>query len=431
MNFAAPVDTAAALDPAAAVNTVFAFRALGVALLLGLLVGMQRERVAAPLAGVRTFALITLLGTLCGLLARVLGPWPVAAGFLGVAAASAVGNALNRDHRPDPGITTEIAVLLMYAVGAYLAWGPAQVAVVLAGGVAVLLHFKPALHGFVTRLGETDMRAMMQFVLITLVILPVVPDRGYGPFQVLNPREIWWMVVLVVSISLGGYIALKLYGQRTGAVLGGLIGGLVSSTATTVSYARQATDARGHLAAATLAVMLASTVVYVRVLVEVAIVARAALLRIAPPIAIMLAVAAALCVLVGWTHRKVKAELPATENPTELRSAIVFGALYGLVVLAVAAGKHWLGDRGIFVVAAVSGLTDMDAITLSTSRMAASGALATETTWRAIVIATIANLACKAGIVALLGGPALFRRIAVLFGIQASAGIALLLLWPA
>jgi uncharacterized membrane protein (DUF4010 family) len=109
----------------------------------------------------------------------------------------------------------------------------------------------------------------------------------------------------------------------------------------------------------------------------------------------------------------------------------VFGALYGLVVLAVAAGKHWLGDRGIYVVAAVSGLTDMDAITLSTSRMAASGALATETTWRAIVIATIANLACKAGIVALLGGPALFRRIAVLFGIQASAGIALLLLWPA
>jgi uncharacterized membrane protein (DUF4010 family) len=193
------------------VDLTTAFQTLGVSLGLGLLVGMQRERVQAPLAGVRTFALISLFGTLTAMLSLTLGPWLVAAGVLGVAAMTAMGNAVNlKLTRPDPGITTEIAILLMYAIGAYLVLGHVQVAVVLAGGVAVLLHAKPEMHGFVKRLGETDMKAVMQFVLITLVILPILPDRPYGPFQVLNPREIWRMVVLVVAISLGGYVALKL-----------------------------------------------------------------------------------------------------------------------------------------------------------------------------------------------------------------------------
>jgi len=217
-----------------------AFQTLAISLGLGLLVGTQRERVEAPLAGVRTFALITLLGTLSGMLASALGGWVVVAGVIGVAITVAMGNALFlREGRADTGITTEIAILLMYAVGAYLVFGHRSVAVVIGGGVAVLLHAKPIMHGFVKRLGETDMHMMMQFVLISLVILPVLPDRFYGPYDVLNPREIWWMVVLVVAISLAGYVTLKLYGERAGHILAGLIGGLVSSTATTVSFARR------------------------------------------------------------------------------------------------------------------------------------------------------------------------------------------------
>lgn len=408
------------------------FQTLAISLGLGLLVGIQRERVDAPLAGVRTFALITLFGTLCALLGTMFGLWLVAAGLGAVTLITVMGNAmLMRAGSKATGITTEIAILLMYGIGAYLVYGDRGVAVVLAGGVTVLLHFKPAMHRFVERLGETDMRVMMQFVLISLVILPVLPDRTVGPFDVLNPREIWWMVVLVVAISLGGYIALKLYGERAGALLAGVIGGLVSSTATTVSFARRASGARGQVAAPAIVILLASTVVYVRVLIEVFVAAPAVAGRIAPPIVILLVAAIVLC-LVQWRRtRRERIELPEPRNPTELRAALLFGALYGLVVLAVAAARRHLGDHGVYAAAGISGLTDMDAITLSTSRLAERGGLAPGVVWRAIVIAVLANLLFKGATVWALGGSPLGRRIAVLFAIQAAVGAALLVFWPA
>lgn len=412
-------------------DVVTAFRLLSISLGLGLLVGTQRERVDAPLAGVRTFALITLLGTLTGMLALRLGPWVVIAGLVGVAITTAMGNVLYlKQTRADAGITTEIAILLMYGIGVYLVFGHLQVAVALGGGIAVLLHAKPFMHAFVKRLGETDMRVMMQFVLITLVILPVLPDASYGPFHVLNPRDIWRMVVLVVGISLAGYVAFKLYGPRAGIVVAGLMGGLISSTATTVSHARRASRAKAQVAAATLVVMLASTVVYVRVLVEIFVVAEPAFVQIAPPIAVMLIVSILLCITLWWRNRKLEIEAAPHGNPTELKTAIVFGALYAVILLVVAAARHHLGDRGVYLAAGISGLTDMDAITLSTSRMSANGAVPAGVAWRAIVIATIANLVFKAGVVATLGGSALFRRIAFLFAIEIGVALALLIVWP-
>lgn len=409
-----------------------AFQALAISLGLGLLVGMQREKVQAPLAGVRTFALITVLGTLAGLLAPYFGPWIVGAGLLGVAAATAVGNLMNAQRgRGDAGITTEIAALAMYVVGAYLVIGQPSVAVVVGGGVAVLLHAKPEMHGVVRRLGEADMRAIMQFVLLTLVILPILPDERYGPFEVFNLREIWWMVVLVVGISLLGYVALKLGSGTVGILLGGIIGGLISSTATTVSYSRRAAGARTQLAAATLVILLASAIVYGRVLVEIAVVAPGILAAAGPPIAAQLALAIALSAVYWWKHRRLRTELPPSSNPTELRSALVFGAIYAAVLLAIAWARDLLGDRGIYVVAAVSGLTDMDAITLSTSRLAARGAAPVETVWRAILVAAISNLVAKGAIVGALGGGALLRQVGLLFAVQVAGALALLLLWPA
>jgi uncharacterized membrane protein (DUF4010 family) len=409
------------------------FRALGLSLLLGLLVGMQRERVHAPLAGVRTFALITLLGTVTGLLSLSLGPWVLVAGLIGVALATATGNLLYlKQERADTGITTEIAILLMYAIGAYLVFGEAQVGVVLGGAIAVLLHAKPWFQGFVKRLGENDMRVMMQFVLITLVILPLLPDRAYGPFEVLNPREIWWMVVLVVGIGLAGYVALKIYGARAGIVLGGLIGGLISSTARTVSQARRAAArSEAQIAAGVLVVLLASTVVYARVLFEIAAVATNRVGVMVPPVAVLLAISIVSCTICWWRTHRGPVELPAHTNPTELKSALVFGALYAIVLVAVAASRHWFGERGILVAAGISGLTDMDAITLTTSRMSSAGNLPPETAWRAIVLAAVCNLLFKEIVVAALGAFGLARRLAIWFGIQIAAGLALLALWPA
>lgn len=181
---------------------------LGTALALGLLVGLQRERSDSRVAGVRTFPLITLLGAIAALASAVLGTWLVAAGMFALAAMLVVSNVAKLRHGlNDPGTTTEIAALLMYGVGAYLMIGHTSVAVLVGGAVVLLLHLKQPMHRFIKAMGERDVTAIMQFALITCVILPILPDQTFGPYDVLNPRKIWWMVVLIVAISLGGYVA--------------------------------------------------------------------------------------------------------------------------------------------------------------------------------------------------------------------------------
>lgn len=247
------------------------FVQLAVALGLGLLVGLQRERVDSAIAGIRTFSLITLLGAVAAYLGQAFGGWVIAVGLLAVAILVVSGNLVRlKDGTAEAGQTTEFTALLMYGVGALVVIGPMPFAVVLAGAVAVLLHLREPLHRFVGRIGEEDLKAIMQFVLIALVILPVLPDQPMGPYQVLNPYQIWWMVVLIVGLSLAGYVAFKLFGARAGAVLGGVLGGVISSTATTVTYARRSREDPESSRLAALIVMLASTVVYGRVLVEIA-----------------------------------------------------------------------------------------------------------------------------------------------------------------
>ena len=214
------------------------FGQLGLSLLLGLLVGSSAQRTAPIMAGVRTFPLITVLGTVCAMLSVHLGPWIVVGGLLALALVILYASLFRmKTERKEPGTTTDVAVLLMYAVGALLVLGPMDAAIAVGGGVAVLLQFKPEMHRFAERLGDEDLRAIMQFVLITCIILPVLPNQTYGPLGVLNPFETWLIVVFIVGLSLAGYIIYKFFGRDAGIFLGGLLGGAISSTATTVSYA--------------------------------------------------------------------------------------------------------------------------------------------------------------------------------------------------
>ena len=412
-------------------DTLLIFQNLGISLMLGLLVGLQRQHVHAPLGGIRTFPLVTVFGTLCALLASIYGGWIVAVGLAGVAATALAGKfatpVRGDDHR---GLTTAIAMPLMYAVGAYVLNGNWSVAVAVGGMVAILLQLKFELHGIVARLGDADIKAIMQFVLISFIILPVLPDQAYGWYAVLNPREIWWMVVLVVGISLGGYVVWKFFGQQAGIVLGGILGGTISSTATAVSFAKRSRLAPSSVRAAASVIMISTTLSFIRVVIEMAVVGQDFLLKSVLPMLVLVSVAFLLCV-VGWIGTRKETEaMPEQANPTELKSALVFGALYAIILFAVAATKVHFDRGGLFVVAVLSGLTDMDAITLSTSRMVSAGRLTAETGWKVIFAAVIANLIFKAGLVALLGHRKLFLRIVILFGILIIVGSVLIATLP-
>jgi uncharacterized membrane protein (DUF4010 family) len=412
-------------------NQLELFQRLGIALLLGLLVGLQRERAASRLAGLRTFPLISVLGAVAALLSREFGGWVVATGFIALAAMVVLGNIQKMQSDTfDPGVTTEVAILLMYAVGAYVIVGSLSVAVAIGAGTAILLQFKGELHGIASKLGDSDLRAIMQFALITCIILPVVPNETYGPLGVINPYEIWLMVVLIVGISLGGYVIYKFFGMNAGMLLAGLLGGAISSTATTMSYARRAAmDPQASLAAA-IVIMIASSVVYLRVLLEISAVSMAFLPRAAGPIAVMLALSLLPVSVLWWRVRNYSKKMPEQGNPTELKSAVGFALLYGFVRLTLAAAREYWGDQGLFAVAVLSGLTDMDAITLSTAQMVEQELVDPNRGWRLIITATVANLLFKVGMVAVVGSRRLLALIAGAFAIPVFGGSALILLWP-
>jgi uncharacterized membrane protein (DUF4010 family) len=404
---------------------------LALSLGLGLLVGFQREWAAKRLAGIRTFPLVTLLGTLTAQLTTAFGSWLLAAGILALAAIVWSGSRESHSgENPETGITTEVALLVMFVVGAVVARGQAVSAVAVSGAVAVLLHWKRPLHEFVRRIGEDEVRSVMQLVLIGLVILPALPNRSFGPFQVLNPFQIWSMVVLIVSISLGAYLAHRLVGPNLGTIAAGVLGGLISSTATTVSYARRTRDAPRRVPATALVLALSSTVVLPRMLLLAALVAPGVFGVLARPLIAMFAFMAGLCAIVYVLTRDRLPMARLDHAPSDLRAAVGFGLLYAAVLLGVAAARQWLGERGLYAVATLSGLTDVDAITLSIARMLELGRVEPAIGWRLVLTGVMANLAFKGVAACALGHAELRRWVVALFGTALALGTGLLTFWP-
>lgn len=406
--------------------------ALGIALGIGLLIGMQREwSQHAASGGIRTFPLIALVGSLTALLARSYGGWIVAAGLIAVAAVLLAGRqaALRRDEQRGVGITTEIAALATFGIGAIVMAGYLVVGIVAGGVTAVLLQWRQPLHRFVTLIGEEEFRAITQFVLVALVVLPLLPDQTYGWYGVLNPFRIWLLVVLIMGISLAGYVIYRLLGERSGAVVSGLLGGLVSSTATTVSYARQYGGQASATLPTALVITLASAAVYPRIGLEIGAVAPELLRHAAVPLAILFVSMVVPTVVMyrrldDKTHNGLE-----LANPAQLRTAIAFAALYAVIILTVAAVRDAFGDDAVFVVALVSGLTDVDAVTLSMAELFRRGEIDPDIAWRATLIATLSNLALKAGAAGVLGGPKLIRPLVAPFGLALAVGLLVVLFW--
>jgi uncharacterized membrane protein (DUF4010 family) len=408
-----------------------AFLDLAIALGLGLLIGLQKERAESPLAGLRTFALVALAGGVAALLIPHTTEWLVVAGLLGVVALMVTGNAvLLHTNQSDPGQTTEAAVVVTYLVGVLTVAGPTEVGIVCGAVTAMLLHLRDELHSWVGRLTDRDVRAIMQFTVISLIVLPILPSQTYGPYDVINPRQVWWMVVLIVGLNLVGYGAYRLLGERAGTLLAGVLGGVVSSTATTVGYARVTKSHPARDVAAVIVIWVASGVVFIRLLIEIGAVSPSFLASAAPPLLAMLVLFAVVAAFI-WRSGTAPSDMPIEPgNPTELRPAILFGGVYALVLLVVAAAEDWAGGTGLYVAAAVSGLTDVDALTLSTSRLVETGRLSADIGWRLVITATVSNLVFKVVLAALLGSRAFARRFATLGAIAIAGGVALILFWP-
>jgi len=379
---------------------------LGLALAIGLLIGAERgwqERAATEgerVAGVRTFGLLGLLGGFWALLAQELGTILLGFSFLAITLLMVVAHVLDVRADRDVGITTVIAALLTFVLGATAVQGHEAVA---AGGAvitAVILSLKSFLHGWLKKLEETEIFAALKLLLMSVVILPWLPERGYGPWNALNPYDIWLFVVLVASISFAGYFAMKLAGTTRGILLTGLLGGIVSSTAVTLTFARLAgrENIRPLLCAG---ILLAAAVMFPRILLEVAVVNPGLLAALSLPLGVMTLVTLGAAVWF-WRHHpgeSANAEFPV-RNPMELLPAFQFGLFLMLIFLLGQALMSWFGDAGIYALAAFSGLADVDAITLSVSRMAKDG-LSQQTAVHAIVLASIVNSLTK-GVLALV-----------------------------
>ncbi|HEX7971255.1 MAG TPA: MgtC/SapB family protein [Thiobacillus sp.] len=400
-----------------------------VALAIGLLMGLERERNPAAKAGLRTFALTALLGVLAAHLATALGEqWLIAVGLL-LVGAMMIAAYLHAPQQPDgdPGTTTVAALLLCYGLGVLVWNGEIQLAVMLAIAATMLLYFKPELRGFSQRMSRHDLLSILQFAVLALIILPLLPNRDYGPYGALNPYQIWWMVVLIVGVGLAGYAALRLVGQQRGAVMLGLLGGLVSSTATTLSFSRHARASSEIMPIAVIVVVLANLVVLVRLAVLAAVLAPGVLTQLLPVLFGGLVVGG-LGAAYGVHRLQPQGELPtlAMGNPTELRPALGFGLMYAIVLLAAAWLSHWLGSGGLYAVALVSGTTDVDPITLSSLRLYSLDKLTVTVVVNVVTLALLANLAFKSVLTFAIGGRQMARHAAA--G-MAMVGLGLVLAW--
>lgn len=406
------------------------FSSLGISLGLGLLVGLQREQAGTQLAGLRTFALITIFGTICGLLAMHFGGWVITAGLLALTGALLTGHVAElKGEKAESGVTTEVTALAMFSLGAYTVIGYTEAAIVMGGGIAVLLHFKEQLHGVASRLGA-DSKPIMQFALIAMVILPVLPNRTYGPLNVVNPRQIWMMVVLIVGIGLAGYITYKFFGEKAGLLLAGIAGGIISSTALTVSYAKRAAKQELEDTSAAAVILLASTASCVLVLVEIAVVAPRFVLSAIIPLAVLIMTLVAVSVPLWFLDKKGATGMPSQGNPTELKGALYFALLYTLILLAIAAVKDRYGAIGLYTVAGISGLAEVHALALSTARLVGTGQVDNTVGWRIIAVALISNLAFKFVILIVTGTRRLRREVGLRYLLAIAVGIGTVVAWP-
>lgn len=407
---------------------------IGIAFGLGLLVGMQREKVNHEMAGVRTFTLVALLGSIVGILSRdYSNPFLLPGVALAITGLMVVSNYMKsrKEDNPTIGLTTEMSLLLIFILCAYLVEGNKVIGVMVGGSIAILLFVKESLHGFIDQLKDKDLTAIMTFAGISLIILPILPDQDFGPYSVLNPREIWWMVTLIVGLSVLGYFIYKWVGKTAGMISNGILGGIISSTATTVSYARRTAENPSISKISFFVIVAGITVSIIRVIVEIAIVVSQKLSELILPFALLFGFMTILSVIVFYLTARgnQEDEMPEPKNPAQFKSALIFGILYTVILLAVAFSEEKLGDKGLYLVSIIGGFGNKDAITLSFAQ-SIRGGMDTQLGWRLIMAGVLSSFAFKVVLAAVLGSRKLTLWIGITMAISIAFGLLLIFFWP-
>jgi uncharacterized membrane protein (DUF4010 family) len=397
---------------------------------LGALIGLIRQwseqtnRDPDDFAGVRTHTLWSLLGCLGAFATEAHTPYALAIVLLAVAA-HLIARAMRQKEETAPGTTSFAGALLTVFCGALVFWEETKSAIVVAAATMVLLGIKQPIHAWTRQLKPGDIRAMLQFVAVSGVILPLVPNRDMGPFDAFNPYSTWLMVVLISGIGFAGYVAVRLIGSHAGILVSGLLGGLASSTASTLAFSRRSREEPALSEHYALAVAAACTVMLPRVLVATGFINRALALQLALPFALMALPAILYSAWVWWRRRPTqhKGDLPPVHNPLSLATAIKFAALYAVIAFAVKAVREQGWTDGLMPLAFISGLTDMDAISLSVAREKQENEAAVGAAARLVMVAAIANTLIKAGMAVALGSPGLRWRIGAVLGATTAIGI--------
>ncbi|MCC7383675.1 MAG: MgtC/SapB family protein [Deltaproteobacteria bacterium] len=416
---------------------------LGVALAAGLLIGLERETAKgeaaearegarrAVMGGVRTHPLFSLGGAITMLLVPAIGPWVFSVSFAGFAAFAVISYANDRRMGQSHGVTTEAAFLLSFLLGALatadgvLEPTPRLALVAsIATIVALLLSLKEKLHGWVRRISTDDLAATLKFLIVSVVFLPLLPDRSFGPLGVLNPYKVGWMIVLIAGLSFVGYVAVRALGPNRGIGLTGFIGGIASSTAVTLTFSSRAKSNPELAPLYAMAVVLASTIMFVRVIIAVAVVNPSLVRELIMPLSGM-----ALTGLGASSWLYFNARPPAIKsggvevtNPFDLSIAVKFGAIYALVLFASKAATVYLGTGGVYLTGTFAGAAEVDAITLSMAEHSLAG-FDRHTAATTIVLGAAANTLTKGVLAIVLGGGTYAKQVALSLGAIMIAGI--------
>lgn len=391
-------------------------------LAIGLLLGVERERKNNPTAGIRTFMLASFLATLMGLLGELAQlPW---LGVMGIVAIMFLNPRAPNPNSSSPQIhtTTQIALLIAYGLGLLVWYKLTELAVALAIIATLTLYLKAELVQASQKLSRTDLLSLLQFAAVSLIILPILPDQGFGPYQAFNPYNIWLMVVLIAGVGWAGYVAVMIVGEKAGGALLGFLGGLVSSTAASMTYSREVKNNPNSLPFAATVILLANLVLLLRLIGIAAVLSP----QLTESISIIMGagfVAGMLYVLIYRLRAAKQSGGTAMElrNPTEMRTALIFGLIYALVTFFSAWLSDLFGNSGLYFVALVSGISDLDAIALSSFHMFNQNKIDTGEVATILCLAILSNSAFKFGLIYSLGGKALAKVCAPMFILAVSA----------